>query len=69
MMAPETIKVERLVPCPTCGAYWGIPENDDPNRPKVAAIIQGLWWWRCYNPVCQTAYYQPETGKIEAVEP
>jgi hypothetical protein len=58
------IKVVPDSPCPKCGAYWGHPTLDYPNRPKVA-LEDGIWWWRCYNPVCAVSYYNPETGATE----
>ncbi len=59
--AEPTITIE-IVPeatCPTCGAG-----DDYHNRPKVGDS-DGTWWWRCYNPVCPTAYYDPDTGRTE----
>jgi hypothetical protein len=56
-------------PCPTCGASWQTPDCDSgpldwPNRPKVTDA-DGRSWWRCYNPACDTAMYDPETGEVE----
>jgi hypothetical protein len=50
-------------PCPECGAFWGNPECDFPNRAKVHD--EHGWWWRCYNPGCSVGYYIPGTDKIE----
>jgi hypothetical protein len=49
--------------CPDCGAYWGHPTLNFPNRPKVQD--GQWWWWRCYNPACLVGYYCPETGEVE----
>ena len=48
-----TIVIVPEAACPTCGGgdEWF-------NRPKVADAA-GVWWWRCYNPVCSTRYYDP----------
>ncbi len=45
--------------CPECGAGANYH-----NRPKVGDA-DGTWWWRCYNPVCDVTYYNPETGGIQ----
>lgn len=50
--------------CPDCGAFWGSSTLDFPNRPKVA-LSDGIWWWKCYNPACTVAYYEPATGAVE----
>jgi hypothetical protein len=55
--------------CPGCGAYWKSPNLDSgdpldfPNRIKVTDE-QGDWW-RCYNPHCTVAYYNPTANLIE----
>lgn len=58
------IKIE-VVPdaygaCPRCGAYWGHPDPalDYPNRQKVDNH------WRCYNPNCTCAYFDPATRTV-----
>ena len=51
--------------CPYCGAYWGHPNKqlDYPNRPKIADEYG--WWWKCYNPKCPVAFYNPEKQLVE----
>lgn len=60
-----TFKVVDDEACPHCKAFWGNPnkELDFPNRPKVGDE-DGVWWWKCYNPVCDVGYYTIE-GDIE----
>ncbi len=55
-----TINVVDDEACPSCGAYWGNPDEslDFANRPKYADA-NGVWWWRCYNPACSRGYYLP----------
>ncbi|RLE87697.1 MAG: hypothetical protein DRJ67_04045 [Thermoprotei archaeon] len=51
--------------CPYCGARWGHPDPslNYPNRPKVCD--EHGWWWRCYNPKCPVAYYNPDARMVE----
>ena len=52
------IKIE-IVPeskCPTCDGG-----DEFFNRPKVGT--EDGWWWRCYNPACETEYYFPVDGR------
>jgi len=47
--------------CPRCSKGYNT-EPSYPNRPKLE--YAGVWWWRCYNPNCTAAYYDPQTGSI-----
>jgi hypothetical protein len=51
--------------CPRCGARWGHPnpELDFPNRQKVDHF------WKCYNPACTAAFYDPEANEVVEDEP
>lgn len=53
MNEPITITLVPEGKCPECGGG-----DEFFNRPKVAD--ENGWWWRCYNPLCSTKYYQPE---------
>ena len=59
------VEVVKDEPCPVCGSYSGHknPRRNYPNRPKVCA--EDGWWWKCYNPVCPVAFYNPEARKVE----
>lgn len=56
----EHIEIEIVTEskCPTCGAG-----DEFHNRPKVGT--EAGWWWKCYNPSCETSYYLPETGETQ----
>ena len=50
--------------CPGCGAYWGHsePKLNWTNRQKVDD------YWRCYNPACIVAFYDPERKRAVELE-
>lgn len=52
-------------PCPACGAVADHPDESlrFMNRPKVS-VSEGVWAWKCYNPRCPVAYYEPQTGEL-----
>ncbi len=47
--------------CPRCGGG-----EEFANRPKVGHE-DGSWSWKCYNPDCDLAFWNPTTGDQEDV--
>ena len=58
-MAEITITIVDEQGCPGCGAG-----DEFCNRPKVS-LDGTTWFWKCYNPECKVAYYNPDTRMVE----